>query len=553
MEKPRILVIDDEDIIRQLLLRIFDKQGYYIETIDDGNAALKKISEGFFNLLITDLKMPKINGMDVLKEIKKINPYIEVIIITGYPTIESAVEAIKIGAFDFVCKPFDLHQIISTVNRCLQRQKLNIGHIEVGELSAFIDINKTITTYDDFGVLLNQILESALKIVKARKGSLLLFDEISKDLCVKASRGLSQEGILNTKIKTGDGAAGAAAREENPVSVTDIGKDPDSRVNTGLLYETKSFLSIPLMSKNLCPQGDILGVLNITEKISGEEFTERDQLLLSVFSVQAAAVIENYKLYSQLQEKIGVLERSIKELEDTRNQLIQTEKLAAVGHLAFGIAHEIRNPLGIILEGVEFVQSSIGKENKVTEESIARIKRSIDRANNIIVDLLKFSRASKIQMESVYVHKIMEEVVSLIQNQARLNSVQIDRGYQEKDINIRVKADPNMLRQAIFNLCINAIDAMSGGGRLSLNIQASHYAGKNKVLIEVLDTGEGISSDMLPKIFTPFFTTKEPGKGTGLGLSIVRLIIERHDGVIDVESKVNEGTKFTIRLAEEKD
>ena len=119
MEKYRILVVDDEEIIRQLLVRAFGENSYHVEAVEDAEVALKRIKEDSFNLLITDLKMPKVGGIDVLKEIKRINPYIEVIIITGYPTIELAVEAVKIGAFDFICKPFDLEQMKTTVTKCL--------------------------------------------------------------------------------------------------------------------------------------------------------------------------------------------------------------------------------------------------------------------------------------------------------------------------------------------------------------------------------------------------------------------------------------------------
>jgi two-component system response regulator AtoC len=135
MEKYRILVVDDEEIIRQLLVRAFGENGYHVEAVENAEAALKRIKEDSFNLFIMDLKMPKIDGMDALKEMKNVNPYIEVIIITGYPTIELAVEAVKIGAFDFICKPFDLEQMKITVSRCLEKQKFSINYVKLGELT----------------------------------------------------------------------------------------------------------------------------------------------------------------------------------------------------------------------------------------------------------------------------------------------------------------------------------------------------------------------------------------------------------------------------------
>jgi len=507
MIKNRILVVDDEEIVRQLLVRMFGEDQYYVEAVEGAEAALKILKGDSFNLLITDLRMPKVGGIDVLKEIKNINPYIEVIIITGYPTIELAVEAVKIGAFDFICKPFDLEQMRISVMRCLEKQKFNINHVNLGELASLFEISKTININTDMGALLARILDSALEIVKAKKGSILLPDEDTGELTVKAARGLSEEATNNSN----------------------------------------SSLSIPLVCKYLDSQENTLGVMNITDKISQEGFTEREQTLLSVLAGEAAMAIENANIYNQLQSKISKLGQTIDQLNQTQNQLIQSEKMAAVGQLAFGIAHEIRNPLGIILGGVEFLEKNLVKNDGINKEVVEKLKQSIDRVNNIIVDLLRFSRTSKLEAQSVDICTLMEEVVSLIKNQAHLKDVQIVKNYTENAFS--VLADLVLLRQAFFNLCINAIEAMPGGGVLTLNIYSGQNAQANKeVIIEIADTGQGIPKDILPRIFEPFFTTKEPGKGTGLGLSIVQLILERHKGSIGVEGAEGKGTKFTIRL-----
>jgi len=545
MEKDRILVVDDEEIIRQLLVRTFDKDRYHVEAVGDAEAALKRIKGDSFNLLITDLKMPKVSGMDVLREIKSVNPYMEVIIITGYPTIESAVEAVKIGAFDFICKPFDLEQMKTAVTRCLKKQKFSINHVKLGELTALFEISKTVSISTDIKSLLARILDSALEIVKARKGSILLCDENTRELTVGAARGLSAEVINNTRIPLGEGIAGRVAKEGKPILVSGAEQVPGLRNSSR--YETNSFLSIPLVSKYLDSQENILGVINMTDKISQESFTEREKTLLSVLAGQAAVAIENANIYTQLQSKILTLGQTIDQLNQTQNQLIQSEKMAAVGQLAFGIAHEIRNPLGIILGGVEFLEKNLVKKGGINKEAVEKIKQSVDRANNIIVDLLKFSRTSELERQSVNIRALMEDVTSLIENQAYLKDVRIVKNYTDNALS--VLADPNLLRQAFFNLCINAIDSMPKGGGLRLNIYSGQGAQANKeVIIEIADTGKGIPKDILPRIFEPFFTTKEPGKGTGLGLSIVHLILERHKATIAVESAVGKGTKFTIRL-----
>ena len=545
MDKPKILVVDDEEIIRDLLTRTLTARGYEVEATEDADVALEKATKSFFNLLIIDLRMPKMNGIDVLKEIKKVNPYIEVIIITGYPAIESAVAAIKIGAFDYICKPFDVPEMEAVVEKCLEKQKFSISHIELSELGALFEVSKTITATASLDSLLGLILDSVLGVAKAGKGYILLREESSGELAVKAARGLNPEAVDNNMIKLSEEVCLSRSGQEDCPLVTD------------------SFISVPLISKSLYSQENILGTINIAEKISRESFTERDRVLLSVLSGQAVAAIENHRLYNQLRNKIEALSRTVKQLNDTQNQLIQSEKLSAVGQLAFGIAHEIRNPLGIILGGVEFLENSWSgdKEKADVKKSMEKIKDSIGRTNKIITDLLKFSRASQLELQQLDACRIMDNVVSLIQNRAYLSSVKIEREYAEKEF--PVMADPTMLQQALFNLCINAIDAMPKGGRLYLNIRWDAQevalsgqqttplraaAEKKTVAIEVRDTGTGIPADKLSRIFEPFFTTKEPGKGTGLGLSIVHLILERHKGTIEVSSRLNQGTSFTVKL-----
>jgi len=548
MEKPKILVIDDEGVIRELLSRTLSAKGYVVETSVDGQDALEKTKNKFFNILITDLKMPRLNGLELLKQIKQGNPYMEVIIITGYPTIEDAVAAIKIGAYDFICKPFDVEDVYGKIEHCLEKQRFNMMHVQLGELKSFFELSKVITSTFSLDSLMSKIIDATLEITKARRSSIVLFDDREKEgLIVRMMTGKEKKITYLSPEEFKKTLDYQVARAGQPWLIEDVEQDPRVKRKNKAQYKTKSFLIVPLMTNPLNSKGRTLGVINVTDKLADDPFTEREKALVSVLAGQAAVALENSKLYEQLQSKIDALKKSLSELDATKNQLIQTEKLAAVGQLAFGIAHEIRNPLGIILGGIDFLNVSLdGRKDLV--ESIEKIKHSVKRANEIILELLKFSRASQLQLQVMHVSQIMDEVISLIQNKAYLNQVKVSKTY--KDDNFRVRADPNMLRQALFNLCLNAIDAMAGGGTLTLNIYAVENKQKkaNDVVIEVADTGPGISPDVQLKIFEPFFTTKDPGKGTGLGLSIVHLILERHDAAIEVQSRLNEGAKFLVKL-----
>jgi two-component system, sporulation sensor kinase E len=256
------------------------------------------------------------------------------------------------------------------------------------------------------------------------------------------------------------------------------------------------------------------------------------------------------------------LKRAYNELKQTQEQLIQNEKMAAIGRLTSGIAHQIRNPLGIILMGVEYFDNTLSEKDGQCAGAIKIIKEAVNRANKIIVDILQFSRKAELKFESVDVCGLLDEAINLVEQSGNLKDIKINRNYPEEPV--ICKADKNMIKQVFINFIDNAIDAIQGQGEVRLNVfyrvasmlgnkvgkRADDYfkIGDKIAAVEIEDTGEGIPEDLLPKIFEPFFTTKETGKGTGLGLSLAHLIIDRHEGSIDVKSEVNKGTKFIINL-----
>ncbi|MEA1866598.1 MAG: ATP-binding protein [Thermodesulfobacteriota bacterium] len=256
------------------------------------------------------------------------------------------------------------------------------------------------------------------------------------------------------------------------------------------------------------------------------------------------------------------LKKAYNELKETQDQLIQNEKMAAIGRLTSGVAHQIRNPLGIILMGVEYLDNTLSEKDEQCAGSIKIIKQAVARANKIIVDILQFSRKTELKFESVDICELLDNTISLVEYSKNLKNIKICRNYPKEPV--KSKADKNMFQQIIINLLDNAVDAMQEEGEIKINVfhrsasKLGNRVGKrgddyfkigDKIaVIEIEDTGEGIPEDLLPKIFEPFFTTKEAKKGTGLGLSLAHLIIDRHKGSIEVESEINKGTKFIINL-----
>ncbi len=224
------------------------------------------------------------------------------------------------------------------------------------------------------------------------------------------------------------------------------------------------------------------------------------------------------------------------------SQLIQSEKMAAIGQLAAGIAHEIRNPLGIIRNALYDLSQITDTTNPDIQEDLHIAKGEISRAQEIITNLLEFSRESGTDMEEVSLDDLLGKTLQLMRKYLETHNVQVVTHFGDVGSCL---TNQNALRQVFLNLITNAVQAMPDGGELRLRTKRN---AQNHVSIEFSDTGVGIPEHQLNSIFNPFFTTKEPGQGTGLGLSIVHSVIKRYQGNISVQSNVNHGTTFLIEL-----
>lgn len=248
-------------------------------------------------------------------------------------------------------------------------------------------------------------------------------------------------------------------------------------------------------------------------------------------------------------------------LKEIQNQLVQAEKMNAIGQLASGVAHEVRNPLGIILQGINYLGSRLSAEDGDILETLTMLKNSISRADNIIDSLLDFSRATELALKAEGINSILENSLTLVK--ARLKFENIDTSIEiEKGIP-KVLADRNRLEQVFINILLNAAQAMPNGGKIVIRsfdkeleeirngigrrAQDNFQLGERVVIVEIEDTGIGIPEENLKRIFDPFFTTKSQ-RGVGLGLSVTRNIIYMHRGLIYVESKPGQGTKVTVIL-----
>jgi two-component system NtrC family sensor kinase len=265
------------------------------------------------------------------------------------------------------------------------------------------------------------------------------------------------------------------------------------------------------------------------------------------FGVMLRRLDDNKK---ELKTHISLLEEANRRLKEAQREIISSEKLASVGRLAAGIAHEIGNPIGIILGYLEMI-----RKGNITDlekkDFMDRVQTEITRVNRIINQLLDFARPSSGKKEEGRVHELLSDTVNMIRPQSIMEEIKINLDFRaSKD---KVLADPNQLHQVFLNIILNAVDALSRDGltegkeKKELRIMSEN---PNKSIIEIrfIDNGPGIAEEELIHIFDPFYTTKEPGKGTGLGLSVCYWIVEGQGGEIRAESVMGKGTTIIVSL-----
>jgi signal transduction histidine kinase len=226
-----------------------------------------------------------------------------------------------------------------------------------------------------------------------------------------------------------------------------------------------------------------------------------------------------------------------------RQHLMRSEKLASIGRLAAGIAHEINNPLTSVLTFGSLLLRKAEKDSQ--KDKLDIIVKETTRVRDIVRRLLNFSRQTEPRKEDCDINLIVESALSLTKNQLKVreNAITVKKELGELP---SLQLDPNQMLEVFINIIINALDAMAKGGELGIKTGLTEDA--KAVEIRISDTGCGISKENLEKVFDPFFTTKEVGKGTGLGLAVAYGIIDGHNGSIDVESEIGKGTMFVIRL-----
>jgi len=321
------------------------------------------------------------------------------------------------------------------------------------------------------------------------------------------------------------------------VLVPDVSKDrrffSDFDRESG--FATRSILCVPLQAK-----GQTIGAVEAMNKKIGP-FDEEDLRLLTSLAAPAATAIENAQLYEELRQ-------GMRRLEETQAQLVQSARLAAVGELAAGVAHEINNPLTSIIGFTHLLLEDVSADDQMHHD-LETIDREAARARQIVRGLLDFARTGAPVLAPVDLNVLVEEAVVLVYTRSVRTIVSLVKDLSPLPM---LMLDTNQIKQVLVNLLNNAIQAMPDGGRLAVTTRLVEReidsSPRPMAAVYVSDSGVGISPENLERIFDPFFTTKEVGQGTGLGLSVSYGIVEKHNGKIEVESVPGMGSTFVVLL-----
>jgi two-component system NtrC family sensor kinase len=514
MGQGAILLVDDEPGLLDVLEWELSSLGYDVLAVGNGTSAVQVLERNEFDVVISDVKMPGLTGIDVLKRTKALCPDTEVIITTGFAEMETVVDCVRGGAFDFVQKPFNLPSVMATVGRALERKRLRTM-AQMYESSLAISANR------DAARLAELIIDAALKIVGCDAAALW---QPGRD-------GLS---LVHRKVNAGHESIVPRVNIPAMERVAAMGRPKvlpqDAGGDQGLLdiAPATSLIIYPLMVGGRCA-----GVLTCARFTDPRPFRRSDVERASVLAAQVTLALENERLLKQS---------------------VANERLASIGQLAAGVAHEINNPVSYVLMSLESatelsaeLQAPGADGAELWPEMRSVLKDAFEgagRIRDIVGDLRNMSRADTRERRRLDVNEVVRAALRIAGAELRHKTkVVVDLGTQ-----VEVEGDAGKLTQVLVNLAVNAAQAMPARPVDVNEVTVRSWRDGEQVRVSVSDNGPGIPVENHERVFEAFFTTKAPGVGTGLGLPISRDIVRAHGGDLVVSTAAQGGACFTVTL-----
>lgn len=389
MPEEKVLVVDDEDMILNLCTEILSREGYKVTAVPDGFKAIEEVKNRPFDLLITDLRMPGMNGMELYSAIKELKDDITTIIITGYGTVDTAIESLKKGIEGFILKPFSQKELIDSVSLALQKNRLIRENIRLKALIPLIEINRMLITEIEIEGLFNTIMDTALSEIGADRVSIMLLEEGTDEISVRASKGLLDERVRGFRTKIGEDISGWVAQRGEGLLLNDgIHHDPIilRSMRRNVVY---SGMCVPLNIK-----GRILGVINLSKIRPGIPFTKGDLDLFSIIAGQMSVSLENARLYKEIKENYFKTILALAAAIETKDPYTKGHSSAVARH-ALAIAQEVglskERLEEIYIAGILHDVGKIGiseqllcKEGKLTDEEYLIMQEHPSHAKKIL-------------------------------------------------------------------------------------------------------------------------------------------------------------------------
>jgi PAS domain S-box-containing protein len=504
-----IVLIDDEEDIREVMSLALTDAGYDVRAAADGETGLRMCREAPPQIVITDIRMPGMDGLQVLEHLKQQFPDIEVIVATAFGEMPLAIRALQLDASDFIPKPIGSDNLLLALNRARERYTSRRRLLDYTRL---IEREKAETSQQLLKTLAFQrnLIENSMDGILGvdERGVVVICNRSMEQLI-----GFPRDQVLQHMALSRFFSAAEAERFQAELRSERFG-GPDRLFLFETLLKTGSGQEVPV-------------------QVSAVALTDagRESGLVGFF------------------RDLRELRRLERELAD-QAQVLHQDKMMSLGRLAASVVHEINNPLSGILNYLRLMARLL-PQGDFTDERREKFTRYLEiaetetgRCSQIVSNLLSFSRRSPAAFAAVDPAELVRRSVLLSRHKLELSRIRLASRVPS---NLpTVEGDFNQLQQCLINLIFNAIDAMPQGGTLTLEVNADDPA--RTVAIRVQDTGPGIPPEHLASIFEPFFTTKSEGHGLGLGLSTVYGIVERHRGTVAARNAEGGGAMFLITL-----
>ncbi len=543
-EQPtRILVVDDEEIVFSLIRDALEDEGFVVETASNGPDALAIIEKTDLDLVITDIRMPGMSGIEMIAKARELRPDIGVIFMTGYADLTSAKDAIKQGAYDYMMKPFELSEMRQAVHNAIRIKRETEEQSSDRQLSHLSDLNQMLFATGDRKSLIISSLKFAMMHQHASDGAAIYFDRDAGDFIMITVRGdrITEQQMPREPLS---GALENIDPDEfrQPFVITSPEEHPIYRRHPqGSLGKylfpnwwtmEHHMIIVPVWRSEIR-----FGWMMIKFEEDTVRLKEADMKFLSIAASQLAITLENLSLLEETQKAYSRL----KELQD---ETIELEKMATRGQISAEIGHELNNFVGVVAGNLSLLDVHLKKgAYDQMEKYVAAMLDTITKIKAFTSNLMDLSPISSTR-EMLAIDKVIEEVIEYLKPQRRYRDVSISIESMADEVHF--EADATQIQQLLYNLFNNAADATVGCKRRDIRVRVDQSFERGTFTLTIRDSGNGIDPELLKKAFRERFSTKETGHG--FGLVVCNRIIENHDGKLHIESAPGEGTAISVEF-----